>query len=144
MSPELKHIDQLHQCRWAELGFDGLSTAEKRYVGIFWVSGDVYNGGFDQFFHNSSGDMALLALEGLRVVGAHQTAGLLAEAMSLIPSGYSADQDIRHDRISSIPEGEDRFDSVTRRFYANEERYEDMYLRLLEDFYDREGIRKKK
>lgn len=142
MSPQFKAVDKFHQCRWAELGFEGLAEAEKRYVGIFWVSGDVSNGGFDQYFHNSSGDLAPYALSGLQEVGASATAALLAEAMALIPDGYIVDQDVRQQRLARIPDDEDRFGSVTRRLYASEEPYEDMYLDYLGRFYHAAGIRK--
>ena len=134
MNQLAKRTYTLHQCRWGELGFDGLMEPERRFVGIFWLS-DIYNGGFGQYFQNSSGDLARFALNGLREIGANRTADLLEEAMGLIPGGYTADQDIRKGIIRSIPAGEKRFDSVELRFYDNEETYEDMYLGFLKSLY---------
>jgi len=47
------------------------------------LDGEVYNGGFQQFFTNSSGKIALEALEDCRLVGAHQHAESLARAIEV-------------------------------------------------------------
>ncbi|MFO0570326.1 MAG: DMP19 family protein [Polyangiaceae bacterium] len=61
-------------------GFETLSEAEKLYYAVGLVDGDVYNGGFDQYFFNSSGSFYAYALRGLQFIGATQSAQLLAQA----------------------------------------------------------------
>ncbi|MBK7582664.1 MAG: DMP19 family protein [Myxococcales bacterium] len=61
-------------------GFETLSEAEKLYYAVGLVHGDVYNGGFDQYFFNSSGSFYAHAVRGLQIIGATQSAQLLAQA----------------------------------------------------------------
>ena len=47
------------------------------------VDGEVYNGGFNQYFWNSSGKLKLIALEGFKLLGASERFKLMAEAIRL-------------------------------------------------------------
>jgi len=59
---------------------EGWSAEEKAYFAVCLLEGEVYNGGFDQYFSNSSGDHYNLALHGLEAMGATHSADLLKEA----------------------------------------------------------------
>jgi hypothetical protein len=48
------------------------------------LEGEVCNGGFDQFFSNSSGDYYHLAVEGLKELGALRSLDLVKEAADTI------------------------------------------------------------
>lgn len=61
-------------------GFPTLSGSEKLYWVVNVLEGEVYNGGFDQYFWNSSGAHYLLTLEGLNTLGAGRSLSLLQEA----------------------------------------------------------------
>ncbi len=65
-------------------GFDGLRKEEQTYYAVSTLIGEVYNGGFDQFFSNSSGDHYLLALNGLRTLGADASTALLIAAKQVL------------------------------------------------------------
>ncbi len=45
-------VRRVHQ---NELGFDGLSEPEKLYFSVGLLDGELYNGGFYQYFFNHSG-----------------------------------------------------------------------------------------
>jgi hypothetical protein len=47
----------------------------------FYLEAEVANGGFQQYFWNSSGQFAIEAFEGCRVIGAHVHASVLAAAI---------------------------------------------------------------
>jgi hypothetical protein len=83
---ELDIIESVMERQDAE-GFDALTKPEQMYLAIWALEAEANNGAFDQFFHNSSGHLADLALEGLVACGAHRMAGLFREAMSIFPSG---------------------------------------------------------
>lgn len=68
-------------------GHDSLSESEHKFVAVFALEGEVNNGGFEQFFFNSSGNEAELALDGLRELGASKVAALLLRAMAVFPDG---------------------------------------------------------
>jgi hypothetical protein len=75
--------------RWGRLGFDELFHEEQEVIALFWLEGDVLNGGFDQYFANSSDDLAPLALSGLKRIGATKTHRILESAMTkLCPGDY--------------------------------------------------------
>lgn len=65
-----------------------LTEAERTFVLVENVEREVNNGGFDQFFMNSSGDHAEASHAALLEIGAVKTASLLEKAMSIFPDGF--------------------------------------------------------
>ena len=61
-----------------------LPDAEKKYFATQCLLLEVYNGGFEQFFSNSSGDLYELALDALLELDAPQSAALLVTAKELM------------------------------------------------------------
>lgn len=61
-----------------------LSSDEQRYFAVNLLEGEVYNGGFDQFFWNSSGDHYHLAVAGLEELGASCSLAIAKEAAETI------------------------------------------------------------
>ena len=51
------------------LGFNSLPGPEKLYFAVSLLEGDIYNGGFDQYFTNSYADYFDYALRGLENMG---------------------------------------------------------------------------
>jgi hypothetical protein len=70
----------VHRVHETSEGFSGLSEAEKRYFAVGLLAGEVYNGGFDQYFFNHSGCHYKYALLGLEEMEATQTLALLQRA----------------------------------------------------------------
>jgi len=60
------------------------SVQEKKYFAVTLLEGEVYNGGFDQFFSNTSGDYYSLAVDGLEELGALSSLSLVKEAADTI------------------------------------------------------------
>lgn len=61
-------------------GFNSLSEDEQLYFSVNVLSGEVYNGGFDQFFTNSSGAYYRKAELGLVRLGATHSLKILRQA----------------------------------------------------------------
>ena len=95
----LKLVDRVH--RTTE-GFDGLPSAEKTYFAVSCLIGEVYNGGFDQFFSNSSGEMYGAALDGLWEFEAIASAGLLIQAKEVLFGSKPVPVD-RRQRLRLMP-----------------------------------------
>lgn len=53
---------------------------ERAYYCVSLLEGEVYNGGFDQYFSNSSGDLYSCAINGLEELGATNSLRLTREA----------------------------------------------------------------
>lgn len=64
--------------------FDNLSKAEQRYFAVTILISEVHNGGFEQFFYNSSGDYYVIVSEFLLEVGAQNSLRLLREAKEIL------------------------------------------------------------
>ena len=64
-----------------------ITETERRLVAVYWLDGEVHNGGFDQYFFNSAGNDSKAALAGLREMGAPAAAALLERAMGVFPGG---------------------------------------------------------
>jgi hypothetical protein len=60
-----------------------------------WLCSEVHNGGFDQFFSNSTGVLAPEALEGFRTLGLDDAVLAVTRAMSVFGDPYPRDQDER-------------------------------------------------
>ena len=83
---------------------------------------EVNNGGFLQFFTNSSGHYTLETIEALDLVGAKQTKGLLEEAIQIIQKHKVAPEQL-NDKINRKSWG----DIITSSdFYENEELIDEM------------------
>lgn len=61
-----------------------LSSEEQRYFAVSLLEGEVYNGGFDQFFSNSAGDYYRLAVAGLEDLEALSALAIVREAADTV------------------------------------------------------------
>lgn len=102
--------------------FDQLDEADKILVTIWGLEGEVNNGGFDQYYFNSSGDLAFYAPVALRRIGAHQMAQITDDANKLFgPNGPARNPDDRDAQLLTIaPNGSEphRWDELTRAFQS--------------------------
>lgn len=84
-SAERKYwLDLLRRIYETPQGFDGLTQPEQTYYAVSCLIGEVYNGGFDQFFSNNSGELYGLALDGLFELEAEASAALLVQAKEVL------------------------------------------------------------
>lgn len=65
-------------------GFEALSEGEKQYYAVRVLVGEVYNGGFEQYFHNSSADYFRYAELGLMRIGATESLALLRASKAVV------------------------------------------------------------
>ena len=61
-------------------GMAGLTEPELVAVGVWLLDAQVNNGGFDQYYFNTGGVLAESTVTSLRMIGASETASLLAAA----------------------------------------------------------------
>jgi Domain of unknown function (DUF4375) len=74
----------IHRVHELDGGFDALSEAEKLYYSVALLRNEINNGGFHQYFFNSSGSYYKHAEEGLETLGAMETLQLLREAKAIV------------------------------------------------------------
>lgn len=86
------------------------------------LEGEVNNGGFSQFFFNSSGDYASETVEALREIGALKTAVILQKANSVYPNGLvPKDRDEREQYLLDNEEVGKALSEADDAFYGCEE-----------------------
>lgn len=116
MTIELSYgiYDKIHK-----KGFESLSHVERVLYHVYWLESEVNNGGFDQFFFNSSGDYALDTPAALDEIGAHHTANLVRRALGIFPGGSpSRDRKQRIEQLDSMEETiRDQFDDLDSEFF---------------------------
>jgi hypothetical protein len=84
-SPAWRHWESLvKRVHKDDEGFSGLSPSEQKYFAARVLVGEVYNGGFHQYFCNSSADHYSRVLEILVEVGAPRSLHLLREAKEAV------------------------------------------------------------
>ena len=71
-------------CDWGEK-LDNLTEEQKNFFFNQNLEREVNNGGFNQYFYNSSGDFAHETINSLKIIGADKTANILQQAIDLFP-----------------------------------------------------------
>ncbi|MDH3228918.1 MAG: DMP19 family protein [Alphaproteobacteria bacterium] len=91
---------------------------------LHWCASEVCNGGFHQFFFNSTGVLAPEAVAGFRAIGMPQTAAVVAAAMASFGEPYPRDREERQDALDALDRedaDDDDWDSpfgdIDNRFY---------------------------
>ena len=107
-------------------GFESLNEAQKLYYALTLFQNEVNNGGFHQFFFNSSGSYYTLIETALVRFDEPKTFELLHQAKRIVfpESDVPVDKETRRNLMphvepgSSRPEWANRLDELDRRFYS--------------------------
>lgn len=94
-SPERKYWANLVKRVHQGPGFEALNAPEKTYFAVSCLIGEVYNGGFHQFFSNHSGELYRYALDGLVELEATRSVELTIRAKELLFGSKSVPVDWR-------------------------------------------------
>lgn len=122
--------------RWKDLGFDGLTLQEKETISLYWLQAELFNGGLDQYFHNSSGDLVPYAISELKRIGAHQTLALLESAMGKIDANeYPVDRSKRLEILRRSDSEINPFEIETDAMEELPERFFDLAVEELASTY---------
>ena len=101
-------------------GFHTLSEAAQHYYVVNCLSGEVYNGGFIQYFDNSSGEHYAVAERGLEQIGALHSLALLQQAKQAVFGDHPVPTD-RGQRLAATdnPAAEARLNQLDDEFYKD-------------------------
>jgi Domain of unknown function (DUF4375) len=84
-------------------GAQGLTEPQLDYLTLCWLDAEVRNGGFSQYYFNSSGELAPYAVKAAKAVGAPELAAVIQKANALFgKDGPDPDRDKRMDQLSKI------------------------------------------
>lgn len=120
--------------RLAEAGEGGLSRLSERdqtIITVWAAVGEVGNGGFEQFYYNTSGDWAVETVEALERIGADAAARIVRSLNDEFPNGRpSPDRDERQDQMDALPDEDEDDPSWFRLSQEFNAMHEDLDERL--------------
>jgi hypothetical protein len=101
--------------------FNKLSEAQKVLFPTHWLVAEVQNGGFHQYFTNSTGFHAPEAILGLRMLELGDFAEVVEKAVAIVGTPFPRQRARREEVLwpmwGKIGENEDPFDELNNRFY---------------------------
>lgn len=103
-------------------GKDELSTAERVVLSVEAIEREVNNGGFNQFFVNSSRNFAPYIVDAFKLIGCPQTAKLCQDAIDLLGVEDLFESDALEDAACEADDGlMAEFDALDEVYYAGAE-----------------------
>ena len=111
-----------------------LTPGQRMLLTVLDLNAQVCNGGFGQYFFNSYGDDALVALEDLQRLGAPRSRALLAEAIALLGADpYPVDADERSQALDRMPADAERaMGELGSRYHASGEEIMELCVAYVE------------
>jgi hypothetical protein len=112
-----------------------LTAAQKYFLFIENLEREVNNGGFHQFFFNSSGDHAHETLKALKAIGAFNTANIVEKSISPWPNNkVPTNRQERQQRLEEIEEiGNPIWDQCDLEFFKYEEKIGTLLLKFVRE-----------
>lgn len=110
-----------------------LNSSQRALVIVENLEREINNGGFHQFYWNSSGDFAHETVKVLYEIGANKTAEIVKKANSEFPNGIvPTDRDERGEILYSISEeSKSRWNELDFKFYGPNENTGEMEIENL-------------
>lgn len=130
----LSNLSAIIMYKEQEADITSLSLEERYLYVIDGMVREVNNGGFDQFFYNSSGELAYDLLPALEAIGSVQFKAIASKAMALFGEIPSLDEDSRYDHLETITQDGDvqLWEACDDAFYECEEELELMAVKYAE------------
>lgn len=88
--------------QYGKVAYDKQSKPQQVFSAVWGLEAQVNNGGFEQYFESSDGEMAVDTAPALRAIGAERAAEIVANAVAAFPGGGPPrDQDARQRLIAA-------------------------------------------
>ena len=129
--------------QWDEIpafqsAFAATETSARTLFAAHWLYSEVCNGGFHQFYWNSTGVLAPEAADAFTAIGMPRTADIVRRTMSWFPTPYPRDRESRIELLDGYaelhPESRDPFSSFDDEFYAVVESERGGFVRAANEF----------
>lgn len=112
-------------CKLCSYGdtLDRLTEPQRNFYLNQNLEREIKNGGFNQYFTNSSGDFAHETIAALKSIGANRTADLLQQAINQFPNYYVPKDNAKRKEILDIIENSanEVWDELDKAFYKYED-----------------------
>lgn len=135
--PDINRVAMKLWLRERQVGWDALTDAERAVLITVVLWNEVGNGGFHQYYYNSSGNDALEAPEAFRKIRAAKIAKVVQKANRLFgTSGPDRDQSKRQAQLAGLSE-----ESIQKMESLDSLVYDDFYLELrMMEFAGKNGM----
>jgi hypothetical protein len=91
-------------------GFENIREPERVLATIWSIEAEVNNGGFNQFFYNSAGDISFYSAQALTAIGAHKMAAIAQKALDIFgKAGPPKNRDKRVAQLSELEEENEEY-----------------------------------
>jgi hypothetical protein len=97
--------------------FTAVPARSGHLLAAHWCQSEVINGGFDQFFYNSTGVLAPEAAAGFEAVGMRNLGEVIQRAMSLFGPEFARDRDLRQEWLENQAAEASPFAELDDEFY---------------------------
>ncbi len=119
--------------RYEATALQELSEVDQTVILVWSLRDEVGNGGFDQFYFNSSGDYAVETVHVLERIGARETAALVSEGNTLFPTQPVPSK--RERRIAELDtfsdSATDTWDRLEQVFYGDPDNLDELLVAYL-------------
>lgn len=105
-------------CGWGD-NMEKLTDSQLAFYYNQNLEREINNGGFNQYFTNSSGDFAHETINSLRIIGANHTADILQSAIDQFPDKkVPSDRDERIELVGQIEEtANEKWEELDQKFF---------------------------
>jgi hypothetical protein len=127
------------ECNYGD-GIGSLTEPQKNFFYNQWLEMEINNGGFDQYFFNSSGEFAHETVVSLKLIGAHKSVIMLQTAIDQFSNGIvPKDRAERIGLMELIREGaEEIWSELDSRFFEQDEDLDKLnldYIRINRELF---------
>lgn len=92
--------------------FEKISEKQKALLASHWAQSEIRNGGFCQFFTNSTGVLGLEAVEGFRAMGMNRCADIVSTALGVFGDTYPRNRSEREAIVDTWTEDNPVWDEL--------------------------------
>lgn len=112
-------LSSSEQTSFGREGFARQSFPQKVFSAIWGVESEVNNGGFSQYFLNSSAESSSFVVQALETIGAPETANICKRAIATaFPVGLPGSEEIRAAAASFPAEVLDALEPLDQEFFS--------------------------
>ncbi len=124
-------------CEWGD-NMDALTDSQKNFYFNQNLEREINNGGFNQYFVNSSGDFAHETILSLKAIGADKTADILQKAINQFPDKrVPKDRDTRIETVEQIQDtANDAWEELDQKFFEYQDDLNSLNLDFVKKHQD--------
>jgi hypothetical protein len=143
MNQRLIALSENPEARFWRLAYSALTPAEQVFRAVWEVESEINNGGFNQYFFNSSGALVPYGASALRAIGADAMASILERAIEAVGPGIDwEDDDKRRAHICDLTgDVVEALEGLDQEFYAYPDNLTGLLYEYTRKHADEIGVR---